>query len=132
MYNFALFYSSFCEVSVWNSKLRCRQKYLPLASAVHHKWLQRQQPTPSIQYLDKLVRFERGSYQAAVYDLRMLTNYTFSVEADFNLHFSHEHPLNGDNNPQFKKFGVHANNPLNVNEFNSKNYNVTVETKGCK
>ncbi|KAI1293594.1 hypothetical protein HDE_06254 [Halotydeus destructor] len=101
---------------------RIRQKYLPVSSAIQSRIIEKDDA--NLQHLDKLVRFDRNTYQASVFDLRMVTNYTFSVEADFSL--THD-PAIGDS---FHKFGIHANNPLNINEARAKQYNVTVETKG--
>jgi len=74
----------YCETSQWHTKGRCRQRVFPLARAVHGKGKWAQKELPPQQLLGRLVRMEKGSYMAIITELRMVTNYSFVVEADFH------------------------------------------------
>lgn len=93
----------FCELSVWNTNVRCRERLLklnggrlrnkvnllnklnspiePLNSGELSSVL-KQQRTQSVQTYDKLIRKNKHHYEAFIYDLRTLTNYTFQVTAE--------------------------------------------------
>lgn len=89
-----------------------------MSKAVHGKgkWLQKN--IPPFQYLGKLIRPERGSYQTSILDLRMMTNYSFNVEADFSGVFSYNLGIQPPSTPYFPS--------------NQELFPVSVETKGCK
>ncbi|CAG2100939.1 unnamed protein product [Medioppia subpectinata] len=83
----------FCEISAWNSRIRCRERQLRLSSSGQtSRKLSPQEDSllsnPAIDsdasVIDKLIRLNRNTFEASIYDLRMLTNYTFSVKADFD------------------------------------------------
>ena len=66
---------------------------------------------PPEYFLGKLIRLEKGSYQTSITDLRMMTNYTFSIEAAFRAFPSQEGSYHSSTEEKFA---------------------VSVETKGCK
>lgn len=91
----------FCELSVWNTFVRCRERLLKLNNGrlrnkinllnklnspiepVNNVDLNSvlKQHSSSIQTYDKLIRKNKHFYEAFIYDLRTLTNYTFQVTA---------------------------------------------------
>lgn len=73
--------------------------------------------------LDTLIRLNRGTYEASIYDLRMLTNYTFNVKADFD---STSYPIYSKNPTD--NFRPHTS----LTDFDDFHRNVIVETKSCK
>lgn len=103
------------QVSQWQSKIRCRQRVMPLSRAVHPKGKWSQKEVPADQLLGKLIRLEKGSYQTSITDLRMVTNYTFTVDADY-----HGFPYN-------LATGSQPYSPTS-----SEQFPVSAETKGCK
>jgi hypothetical protein len=123
----------FCEISAWNSKIRCRERQLRLLSPQSRKLSSHTAPDDSLHAIpgldndsivDKLIRLNRNSYEASIYDLRMLTNYTFSVKADFDMAVSPYHPVYGKNPDPFR--------PYAAGDGEDFYRNVIVETKSCK
>lgn len=104
------------QVSEWQRKPRCRQRILPLSRAIHPKGKWNQKELPPDQLLGKLIRLEKGSYQTSITDLRMITNYTFTVDADF-----HGFPYN---------VPVTGSSPYSPTS--SEQFLVSAETRGCK
>lgn len=100
-------------MSQWQSKTRCRQRVLPLSRAVHPKGKWSQKEVPADQWLGKLIRLEKGSYQTSITDLRMVTNYTVTVDADY-------HGLG------------HSSAYSPYSPTSSEQFPVSAETKGCK
>ncbi|CAG2162412.1 unnamed protein product, partial [Oppiella nova] len=105
----------FCEISAWNSKIRCRERQLRLLSPQSRKLSSHTAPDDSLHAIpgldndsivDKLIRLNRNSYEASIYDLRMLTNYTFSVKADFDMAVSPYHPVYGKNPDPFRPYAA--------------------------
>lgn len=108
--------TSVSQVSEWQRKPRCRQRILPLSRAIHPKGKWNQKELPPDQLLGKLIRLEKGSYQTSITDLRMITNYTFTVDADF-----HGFPYN---------VPVTGSSPYSPTS--SEQFLVSAETRGCK
>jgi len=75
----------FCEISAWNSKIRCRERLLRLQSPQTSRKLSSPEDSlPNDSIIDRLIRLNRNTFEASIYDLRMLTNYTFSVKAEYD------------------------------------------------
>lgn len=92
----------FCELSVWNTNVRCRERLLklnggrlrnkinllnklnsPIEPANAGEFGNAIKRTSSAaQGYDKLIRKNKYHYEAYIYDLRTLTNYTFQVTAE--------------------------------------------------
>ena len=109
--------TSRAQVSQWQSKIRCRQRVLPLARAVHGpkgKWSDKQLPPD--QLLGRLVRLEKGSYQTSITDLRMTTNYTLTVDADY----------------RGFPFTTTGTGSTPYSPSSAEQFPVSAETKGCK
>ena len=102
-------------MSQWLSKVRCRQRVLPMARAVHPKSKWSPKEVSPDQWLGKLIRLEKGSYQTSLTDLRMATKYAVSVEADYR---SFAHHATSGSSPY---------TPSRADQFPA-----SAETKGCK
>lgn len=106
----------FCEISAWNSKIRCRERQLKLLSPQTSRKLSHEESLHDI-IIDKLNRLNRGTFEASIYDLRMLTNYTFNVKADFDSHSVYSKSPS-DNRPH-----------TSSTDFEDIHRNVIIETK---
>jgi len=78
---------------------------------------------------DKLIRSNRGTFEASIYDLRMLTNYTFNVRADFDSNIGYG----------LSSYPIYSKNPADsfrphtsFTDFDDYQRNVIVETKSCE
>lgn len=96
----------FCELSVWQTNVRCKERLLRLNNGrIRNKANQSNKLNSSneplngdqnslvkqsrqlnavanVQTYDKLIRKNKHFYEAFIYDLRTLTNYTFMVTAE--------------------------------------------------
>jgi hypothetical protein len=115
----------FCEISAWNSKIRCRERHLPLLSPQTSRKMSREDSLHDI-LSDKLIRSNRGTFEASIYDLRMLTNYTFNVRADFDSNIGYG----------LSSYPIYSKNPADsfrphtsFTDFDDYQRNVVVETK---
>lgn len=93
----------FCELSVWNTNVRCRERLLKLNGGRLRNKINllnklnspiepansgdfgnaiKRTASSAAQGYDKLIRKNKYHYEAYIYDLRTLTNYTFQVTAE--------------------------------------------------
>ena len=90
----------------------------------------------SVSRMDKLVRVNKGSYQASIYDLRMLTNYSFTVQANFFDGSTSSPTLSLSPNPviYYPKHEPANNRPslFTFNDYDNFGNSIIAETKGCK
>jgi len=81
-------------------------------------------------HIDRLIRSSRGTFEASIYDLRMLTNYTFNVRADFDS--SSSYGLSS-RYPVYEKNPAHNFRPhTSLTDLEDFQRNVVIETKSCK
>ncbi|RWS28130.1 hypothetical protein B4U80_02042 [Leptotrombidium deliense] len=110
----------FCEVSIWNTKVRCREKKLPLLSsrvAESRALIKNRKETT-----DNLIKTGARNYEAYIYDLRTMTNYSFNVKADLSRQFQ--------NRPQFVSSIYNKPMSPSYSSFFDSLKTVVVETKG--
>lgn len=149
----------FCELSVWNTNVRCRERLLKLNTGRLRNKINllnklsspiepvnggefgnaiKQQRTAAAQGYDKLIRKNKYHYEAYIYDLRTLTNYTFQVTAE---QFDHANsPTISSNLTSIQNFikqnlkdkaQAIKNKPLPATSLDQNVRSIQVETKGC-
>ena len=149
----------FCELSVWNTNVRCRERLLKLNTGRLRNKINllnklnspiepanggefggsiKQQRTAAQGY-DKLIRKNKYHYEAYIYDLRTLTNYTFQVTAEqFDQANSPAVSNNLTSIQNFIKQNLKdkaqaiKNKPLLTTSLDQNVRSIQVETKGCK
>lgn len=151
----------FCELSVWNTNVRCRERLLKLSTGRLRNKINLlnklsspiepvnggefgnaiKQRNPSQGY-DKLIRKNKHHYEAYIYDLRTLTNYTFQVTAEPFDHHANG-PVIASNLTSIQSFikqnlkdkaQIIKNKPLLASSttLDQNVKSIQVETKGCK
>lgn len=149
----------FCELSVWNTNIRCRERLLKLNNGrlrnkinlltKHNSPIEplnggelsnALKQRPSVQTYDKLIRKNKHHYEAYIYDLRTLTNYTFQVIAE-QFDYSNQPISNNLTSIQNlikqnlkDKTQIMKNKPIqdSSTSLDQNIKSIQVETKGCK